>query len=193
MYDYPSRTAADQHATNTSETPASRRAFAGFCILGAVMLSGATFVAMGANAAPTPAVFDMGGRTALLSVQAVGVQIYDCRADEAGHMTWKFREPLAILTTNGQTVGRHFAGPSWQLNDGSVMVGKVVAQKPGATVKDISLLQLDVAGREGTGLLSRVTSVERLETHGGAFAGECQQAGTLHVEPYSAQYVFLGN
>nr|WP_314577884.1 DUF3455 domain-containing protein [uncultured Pseudomonas sp.] len=192
MYPYPPEIVADQCASRFVESRASRRTFAGLCVLGAVMLSGATFVAMGASAVP-PAVFDTVGKTAVLSVEAAGVQIYDCRADEAGHLAWKFREPLAILTADGQTVGRHFAGPSWQLIDGGEVVGKVVAQKPGATDKDIALLQLDVAGREGGGVMSRVTAVQRLDTHGGAFAGACQQAGALHVEPYSAQYVFLDN
>jgi len=157
------------------------------------MISSATFGAMGATANSVPAPFDTRGKITLLTVQAVGVQIYDCRADDAGRLTWQFREPLAILTVNGQTVGRHFAGPSWQLNDGGKVVGEVVAQKPGASDKDIALLKLDVAGSEGAGVLSRVTTVERLNTRGGSFVGTCDQAGGLHAEPYSAQYSFLGN
>jgi hypothetical protein len=33
--------------------------------------------------------------------------------------------------------------------------------------------------------------VQRLETRGGVFSGECQAVGSLHLEPYSADYVFL--
>jgi hypothetical protein len=147
---------------------------------------------MGANALPGQTPFDTSGMTMLLSVDAVGVQMYECRADQAGRLAWALREPLAILTSSGQTVGRHYAGSSWELNDGGAVTGKVVHQKPGATERDIALLQLDVSGREGMGLLSRVTSVQRIDTHGGAFSGPCEKGGALHVEPYSAGYVFLG-
>lgn len=41
-------------------------------------------------------------------------------------------------------------------------------------------------------LLSGVDEVQRLDTQGGKFAGSCTQEGALHVEPYSARYVFLG-
>ena len=193
MYDYHFTTANARSAIGPTKACTRRRIFPGLCLLGALMLSSATFGAMGATANSVPAPFDTRGKITLLTVQAVGVQIYDCRADDAGRLTWRFREPLAILMTNGQTVGRHFAGPSWQLNDGGKVVGEVVAQKPGATDKDIALLELNVAGNEGTGVLSRVTTVERLNTRGGSFVGTCDQAGGLHAEPYSAQYSFLGN
>jgi hypothetical protein len=32
-----------------------------------------------------------------------------------------------------------------------------------------------------------------LNTRGGVFSGPCQSAGTLHSEPYSADYVFLSH
>lgn len=197
MYNQPFTGAAARSSIGSVETHAhahaGRRSLVGLWVLGAVLLSGTTFVAEGATAMPVPAVFDTPGKITLLSVQAIGVQVYECRADDAGWLAWKFHEPLAILTANGETLGRHFAGPSWELNDGGKVVGKVVAQKPGATDKDIALLQLDVAGHGGDGLLSRVTAIERLDTHGGTYTGECPQAGALHVEPYSAQYVFLSN
>lgn len=171
---------------------ASCETLTALCLSAFLMLCGATLTASTANAVATPATFDRASRTVLLSVQAAGVQIYECRADEAGRLTWMFREPLAILTSDGKTIGRHFGGPSWQLNDGGKVVGKVVAQRPGASDKDITQLHLDVSDREGTGLLTRATAIERLDTHGGAFAGVCQQAGELHLEPYSARYVFFG-
>jgi hypothetical protein len=34
-------------------------------------------------------------------------------------------------------------------------------------------------------------TVQRINTNGGSFAGTCGQAGDLHAEPYSADYVFL--
>ncbi len=195
MYDVYLKPVADVGASHGEpiSVQASRKAFTCLCVLGVVMLSGATWVAKAATAVPVAQVFNTDGKSAILSVEAAGVQIYDCRANASGALAWQFREPLAILTQDGKTIGRHFAGPTWQLADGGAIVGKVAAQKPGVAQKDIALLQLDVVGREGAGLLSKVTAVERLDTQGGNFAGACEQAGELHVEPYRAQYVFLGN
>lgn len=179
--------------TPSIKTVASRRTFIHLRALAPIVLCAATFVAFGADALSAPGAFDIPGVTEVLSVEATGVQIYECHMDDSGHLIWKFREPLAILTANGKTIGRHYAGPSWQLNDGSTVVGKVVAQKPGAGEKDVALLQLEVVSHAGEGSLARATAVERLDTHGGVFAGECQQMGALHAEPYSASYVFLGN
>ncbi len=51
----------------------------------------------------------------------------------------KFREPIATLMIDGKTVGRHFAGPIWEMTDGSAVGAKVSAQAPGATANDIPL------------------------------------------------------
>jgi hypothetical protein len=156
------------------------------------VLSGVLLTTAAAAQVPAQDSFDTRGLTVLRSVEATGVQVYECRPDEAGRLLWVFREPMAILTADAKTVGRHFAGPSWQLNDGSGVVGRLVAQKPGATAQDIALLQLDVSTREGDGMMSRVTTVERLDTHGGAYSGACPKVGATHLEPYTARYVFLG-
>jgi hypothetical protein len=168
----------------------TRDALTRFCLLAA--LSGVLMSTTAAAQMPDEDSFDTRGLTLLRSVEATGVQVYECRPDEAGRLLWKFREPVAILTADAKTVGRHFAGPSWQLNDGSGVVGRLVAQKPGATAQDIALLKLDVSTREGDGMMSRVTIVERLDTHGGAYSGECSKVGGFHLEPYTARYVFLG-
>ncbi|MGY2291475.1 DUF3455 domain-containing protein [Pseudomonas sp. SDO528_S397] len=131
-------------------------------------------------------------KTLLLTARAEGVQIYNCAKDSNGQLTWQFREPLATLMVNGKTVGRHFAGPTWQLDDRSSVVGKVSAQVPGATPRDIALLRLDVVSHQGTGGLSRVVAVQRLHTEGGVYSGSCEREGDMHVEPYRADYRFLG-
>ncbi len=35
--------------------------------------------------------------------------------------SWTFREPIATLLDDGKTVGRHYAGPNWEDNDGSAV------------------------------------------------------------------------
>ncbi|MGZ5987272.1 MAG: DUF3455 domain-containing protein [Caulobacteraceae bacterium] len=131
------------------------------------------------------------GATALMTVHAQGVQIYECVDAGGGKAAWKFREPLATLILDGKTVGRHFAGPTWELTDGSGVVGKVIVQSPGKTERDVAWLRLEAIAHLGGGILTQVAGVVRLNTRGGAFAGACGQLGDLHLEPYAADYVFL--
>jgi hypothetical protein len=49
-----------------------------------------------------------------------------------------------------------------------------------------------VASHRGTGLLSEVSTVQRLNTQGGTFAGTCDRAGSFRSVAYSADYSFLG-
>jgi hypothetical protein len=39
--------------------------------------------------------------------------------------------------------------------------------------------------------LADVTTVQRINSHGGAAQGACDQAGAFRSVPYSADYVFL--
>jgi len=144
-----------------------------------------------ALAADAPASFDVADRAVVLQVHAVGAQVYQCQADAGGHLSWTFREPIATLIGDGKTIGRHYAGPSWALDDGGSVKGKVLASLPGASPGDIPLLKLAVAQHEGGGALADATLVLRLNTHGGVFKGDCAAAGDLHAEPYAADYVFL--
>jgi hypothetical protein len=129
----------------------------------------------------------------VLKLHAEGAQIYECKVNSEGAKAWQFREPVATLLQENKTVGRHFAGPTWELADGSAVVGKVAAQAPGKTAGDIAWLKLTVKDRRGEGGLAKVTTVQRLDTHGGAHSGACDKEGALHVEPYTAEYVFLEN
>ena len=131
------------------------------------------------------------GAVTLATLHAVGAQIYDCRGDASGKRGWKFREPVATLIVNGKTVGRHYAGPSWALDDGGVLVGKAVANAQGATPADVAWLKLVVVSRSGAGLFDGATTIQRLNTKGGSASGDCDAEGALLAIPYSADYVFL--
>lgn len=131
------------------------------------------------------------GATEVLKVHAEGAQVYECKADGAGKLSWAFREPIATLIADGKTVGRHYAGPSWEHSDGSAVAGKTIGKAPGATAKDIPWLKLEVTSRRGSGVLSNVTLVQRINTMGGNLDGACAHAGALQSAPYSADYVFL--
>jgi hypothetical protein len=164
----------------------------------ALVLATAAAAALGAAAATAqssppqvPAAVAVSGETTVATVQGVGAQVYECKAGSDGKLAWSFREPIATLLANGKTVGRHYAGPTWEDADGSKIVGKAVGNAPGATADDIPWLKLDVVKHEGGGLLSKVTVVQRLDTHGGALSGGCDKAGDFKSVAYSATYVFL--
>jgi hypothetical protein len=131
------------------------------------------------------------GETAVATLHAEGAQVYECKAGSDGKLSWQFREPIATLLLDGKTVGRHYAGPSWEHADGSAVVGKAAASTPGATPLDIPWLKLEVTSSRGSGTLAGVTTVQRINTRGGAVRGVCEQAGAYHSAPYAADYVFL--
>lgn len=143
-----------------------------------------------AAAAEVPETIAARGETLMLTAHAIGAQVYECKTNSDGKLAWQFREPIATLLIDGKTVGRHFAGPAWEMIDGSAVSAKVSAQAPGATTNDIPLLRLDVAARHGSGLLSGVTTVQRLDTHGGLADAACDSPGTFLSVPYSADYAF---
>jgi hypothetical protein len=147
-------------------------------------------VVFGASAADLPDTIVAKGVVAVLQVHAEGAQIYHCEADASGRMAWQFREPIASLFSDGKTVGRHYVGPTWEL-DGSEIVGKAVGHAPGATAKDIPWLKLDVVNNRGDGPLKNVATVQRINTAGGNLDGACGKVGDLHAEPYAADYIFL--
>ncbi len=106
------------------------------------------------------------GEALVTTIHAQGAQVYECKADAAGTLAWQFREPVATLIENGKTVGRHYAGPNWEMTDGSAIVGKVAGRAPGKTPNDIPLLKLDAASRRGTGWIAEVTTIQRINTKG---------------------------
>ena len=144
-----------------------------------------------AGAAELPDAIAASGETTVLSVHAEGAQVYECKAGTDGKLAWAFREPIATLLSEGKTIGRHYAGPNWEHADGSAVVGKAIGNAPGATAADIPLLKLEVASRRGSGVLTPVTTVQRINTHGGKLDGACDKAGEFRSAPYSAEYVFL--
>jgi Protein of unknown function (DUF3455) len=141
--------------------------------------------------ATPPASFDVAGRATLLTAHGVGAQIYECKPSPTGGNVWTFREPVASLIAEGLTIGRHYAGPTWDLAQGGSVRGKQAATVPGAMAADIPLLKLEVIEHHGDGPLNAATLVLRLNTKGGVLSGACDRAGELRPVPYSADYLFL--
>jgi hypothetical protein len=140
---------------------------------------------------PLPAAIAAPGETIVLTAHAEGAQVYECKAGADGKLAWAFREPIASLLVDGKTVGRHYAGPNWESTDGSAVTAKVAGNAPGATSDDIAWLKLQVTASRGNGVLTGVTTVQRINTRGGKLEGACGTAGAFKSAPYSAEYVFL--
>ena len=159
-------------------------------LAGSTMLLAALIGPAGA-AEQLPDAIAASGESVVLSVHAEGAQVYECKAGSDGKLAWSFREPIATLLSEGKTIGRHYAGPTWEHADGSAVVGKVTGNAPGATAADIARLKLEGIDRRGSGTLTPVTTVQRINTHGGKLDGTCDKAGEFKSAPYSAEYVFL--
>jgi hypothetical protein len=157
----------------------------------AILLLSGSLVSSGAAETSLPDAIAAPGEAIILTAHAEGAQVYECKAGPDGKPVWAFREPIATLLVDGKTVGRHYAGPSWEHNDGSAIAGKVTGSAPGATANDIAWLKLEVVSRRGSGILSGVTTVQRINTRGGKLDGACDEPGTFRSAPYSADYVFL--
>jgi len=104
-------------------------------------------------------------------VRARGVQIYECRAkkDVAAAFEWAFVAPEAELSDDrGSRIGRHYAGPSWEANDGSKVVGMVKERVDAPQAATIPWLLLTARSAGPQGAFSKVTSIQRVNTVGGA-------------------------
>jgi len=130
------------------------------------------------------------GEVLVATIHAEGSQVYECKANASGALVWQFREPVATLIENGKTVGRHYAGPHWELADGSLVAAKVATRANGATTADIPLLKLE-ATKRNSGRFADITTIQRLNTKGGVAEGPCPTAGVFLSVPYSADYTFL--
>jgi hypothetical protein len=160
--------------------------------IGLLALATAAAIVYGnAAMAQVPPAIAVSGETAVATYRGEGAQIYECKAGSDGKLSWAFREPIATLLLDGKTVGRHYAGPTWESVDGSAITGKVAGSAPGKTANDIAWLKLDVVAHHGSGTLADVTTVQRLNTQGGAAQGPCDRPGAFRSVPYSADYVFL--
>ena len=137
------------------------------------------------------------GNSLALTLEADGVQIYRCQESTktAGTYEWTFVEPHAdLLNATNERIGIHFAGPSWQANDGSTVKGAVV-EKADSPNKAIQWLLLKAASVTGNGLFSHVTYVQRIDTVDGVApqADSCTDAqnGLMSRIPYRAEYRFF--
>jgi hypothetical protein len=130
----------------------------------------------------------------ILQTHATGSQIYVCQAGPDQKLIWALKAPEADLSdSHGTVIIKHYAGPTWHHNDGSEVVGKVVARQDAPEANDIPWLLLTAASRSGNGVLTQVTSIQRIHTKGGqppSSGCDDSHRGAESKSPYSADYYF---
>ena len=131
-----------------------------------------------------------------LTLTARGVQIYECRPQQgdATKFEWVFKAPEAdLFDADGHKVGRHYAGPTWELTEGGKVVGHVKAKADAPDGKGVAWLLLEATENSGKGVLGRARSIQRVGTVGGqtpAEAADRSKAGQERRVEYSATYRF---
>ena len=121
---------------------------------------------------------------------ALGVQIYRWDGTK-----WAFIAPDATLFADPcyeEQVGTHYAGPTWESNDGSKVVGtRLAGCTPNRGAIPWLLLGRSSTSPLGTGKFGRVTYIQRINTIGGTAPVEAGLfIGDEARVPYTAEYYF---
>jgi hypothetical protein len=134
------------------------------------------------------------GEELLLIAHAKGFQIYICRAGAAGQPSWILKAPEALLyDEQGNVLGNHFGGPTWKHTDGSEITAKMAAKVDAPDAGAIPWLLLNVTDHSGSGVFSRITTIQRVHTAGGLAPASPCTAADLEKEfksSYTADYYF---
>jgi Protein of unknown function (DUF3455) len=134
------------------------------------------------------------GETLTTKALAQGTQNYECQAGDNGSFAWKLIGPDAQLADEaGKPLGKHYAGPTWEALDGSKVVGEVKAKTDAPGGAAVPWLLLKAKSTSGAGLFAKVTSVQRVDTVGGAAPPtgcDAQHVGAKHSAGYKATYYF---
>ena len=137
------------------------------------------------------------GQKMMMVATGVGDITYECREkkDMAGQHEWAFVGPVATLyAKDRKAVGKYYAGPTWEANDGSKVTGKQLAVAPGGAGNiPLQLVKTDPA--MGAGAMTGVSYIQRLNTKGGvapAAACDAGAKGRRQTVKYEADYAFYG-
>ena len=117
----------------------------------------------------------------------VGVQIYNWNGS-----SWGTAVPEATLFNAEGIVAIHFAGPTWQSNSGSTVVGALPRKAVMVDPDAIPWLLLKAVNPEGPGIFANTTFIQRVNTTGGkapSVAGTF--VGQVARVPYTADYFFF--
>lgn len=173
----------------------------------AALVLGAALLAAPANAQPAPAAvapdavpdaIKLGPEyTLILTVTGTGTQTYEAKPtkDDPKKFEWVLKAPAAELTESGtnKKVGKHYAGPTFEHNDGSKVVGKITGKAPAPNAADLDWVVADLTSTGGAGALAKAVKLQRVNTKGGKApaTAEAADAGKEKVVPYSTTYKFF--
>jgi hypothetical protein len=133
------------------------------------------------------------GQRLFLQAHGVGDQIYTCKATD-GKYEWTLQAPDAkLLSADGQVIGRHYAGPTWEAADGSLVEGKLAESAAAPDPSAIPWLRLTATRHAGQGRMSETATIQRLNTRGGKPPLDRCDASHPNAEtrvPYEADYYF---
>ena len=118
----------------------------------------------------------------------VGVQIYTWNGT-----SWGAAVPEATLFDGNGVVATHFAGPTWESNSGSQVVGALPPRAVTVDTNAIPWLRLQAVAESthGPGIFANTTYIQRVNTTGGkAPAADGIFIGQVARVPYSADYFF---
>jgi hypothetical protein len=161
-------------------------------VVGALaLLLGSSLTALAGNDNRAPEVpFQIAveaGNKVQFHASAVGFQIYTWNGTD-----WGRAVPEATLFHGNAVVAIHFAGPTWESNSGSEVVGAVV----NAVIVDTNsipwvLLSAVPDRTHGPGIFADTTFVQRVNTVGGKAPFENGTfVGQVFRSPYTADYFF---
>ena len=135
-----------------------------------------------------------GHKVALESV-GIGQITYECRAKkDAAGFEWVFVGPDAkLMARDGKQIGKYFGPPAtWESADGSKITGTQVAVSP-AAAGNIPLQLVKANPAMGTGAMTGVSYIQRVDTRGGVAPSKACDAAMLsqqEIVKYQSDYIF---
>ena len=161
-----------------------------FCLTALFSTTGLSAVADDQRAPEVPCVEinAPAGNKVAFKAYAAGVQVYRWNGT-----AWALVGPVANLYANAGLrgkIGTHYAGPTWESNSGSTVVGRRVNSCP-VDANSIPWLLLEAFETDGPGIFSKATYIQRVNTQGGlAPSGPGGYTGEEVSIPYTAEYYF---
>ena len=138
------------------------------------------------------------GETLLFAVKGRGNQVYEWvpKKKDPTKYEWDHIPEADLFDFEGNKVGSHYAGPTWESNDGSKVICEIKAHAAAPAPNAAPWLLLPVKSHEGQGIFSAVTCIRRMDTVGGgepSTSADQVKAGQVVRVPYTATYYCYGS
>jgi len=173
-----------------------RRDWAMVCLISGAALFGLRWANAQQESSPDvpSAIQAPAGERVVLVAHASGSQIYTCQPGTENKFAWSLKGPDAELKdAKGKVIGKHFAGPTWKLEDGSEVTGKASGHVESPDPGSIPWLRVNVVAHSGEGALTNVSTIQRIHTQGGQSpTSGCDEshAKAESKSSYTADYYF---